>query len=110
MSVTPSEHERAPAGSAPADSPAAPPWDDWRAEWQEFEDFVQQVLEELDEVRGLLERKAHAIALAEARLAEREAQLNLRAENEQQLSAAFQRQEAQLAEAIRALDRLQAGG
>jgi chromosome segregation ATPase len=101
MSIASHEHE--PSSISP---PGATRPEDWRAEWQAFEDFVEQVLGELDQVREIVQRKAHEIELTEAKLAEREKQLTARTEEEEKLRQAFQRQETQLAEALQALDRL----
>jgi hypothetical protein len=78
----------------------------WQSEYAEIEEYVEQLVEELERVRGELQLRTRELQRREALLAERDEQLQARTEELGQLQAAFARQEARIEESLDELVRL----
>ncbi len=103
MSAEPLETEVAStsAAAAPPQSGESP------TDRDEIELFFEQLFGELSTVRDEVQRKAHELQATQARLAEREQQLQVRSDEMEQLRDSLQRQEEQLTAAVAELAQLQ---
>jgi uncharacterized protein YdaU (DUF1376 family) len=82
------------------------PLESWLSECRRIEEFFEQLFAEMDQLRCDVQRKAHALELAQARLEEREQQLRARGNEAQQVRQMLQRQDEQLAAAVAELAEL----
>jgi chromosome segregation ATPase len=86
--------------------PSALTLDGWLTECRQIEEFIAQLFAEMDELRCEVQRKAHELELAQARLDEREQQLHMLGDEAQQVRQVLQRQDQQLAAALSELAKL----
>jgi len=102
MSAEPLENELpSPPAAVPAQTGEAP------TDWDEIELFFEQLFGELNALQDNVQQKAHELQATQARLAEREQQLQVRGDEMEQLRDSLLRQEKQLAAAIAELARRQ---
>jgi hypothetical protein len=80
--------------------------DRWLSECHDIEEFIEQLLADLDDAHGEMQRRAHELELMQARLEERERQLCARDSEAQQMRKMLVRQDEQLGAALAELTQL----